>query len=38
MNGGKDEGDNSKINKIKNCFFVKISKIDKPLADSPRKE
>ena len=38
MNGGKDEGDNSKINIIKNFFFVKISKIDKPLADSPRKE
>ena len=38
MNGGKDEGDNSKINKIKNCFFVKISKTDKPLADSPRNE
>ena len=36
--GGGNEGDNSKINKIKNCFFVKISKIDKPLADSPRKE
>ena len=35
---GKNEDDNSKINKTKNCLFVKISKINKPLADSSSKE
>ena len=28
----------AKINKTKTCFFEKINKIDKPLADSSRKK